>query len=144
MGRGSNGSSGGGGGSTGLTPNATGGETRVVRGKKINTATVVNQAIAASNKSRLDLDAAEKELMRKGWRPPSQAALDAGFASESGSVTIRNYAIQKSVLSNISRISGASLNNQEGKWNFSNANTIHKDFNEYLWRRVHGHRQRFS
>ena len=130
--------------STNLIANATNGNNRVVNGKKINTAEIVNQAIERANASELDLEAAEMTLKSKGWTAPTQAAIDMGFATETAEETIKNFAIQTAVLNEIEKLSGASASQQIGKWNFTNAQTIHDSFDAYLWKRVHGHRQNFA
>ena len=129
---------------TELTPNAENGNSRVVSGQKINTAEIVNEAIASVNEKTLDLAAAEAALKAKGWVAPTQAMIDFGMASETGEETIRKFATQTAILSEIEVLSGASTSRQVGKWDFTSAQTICDSFDAYLWQRVHGHRQKFS
>ena len=127
-----------------MQANAVNGNDRVVRGTKINTAEIVNRAIENVNDTELDLAAAEEALKARGWTAPSQDAIDAGWATETGEETINNFAFQTAVLSEIERLSGSSTSRQIGKWDFTSAQSIHDSFDAYLWRRVHGHRSRFS
>ena len=129
---------------TGLTPNAENGNSRVVSGQKINTAEIVNEAIASVNEKTLDPVAAEAALRAKGWIAPTQDMVDFGMASETGEETIRKFATQTAILSEIEVLSGASTSRQVGKWDFTSAQTICDSFDAYLWTRVHGHRQKFS
>lgn len=129
---------------TNLFPNAENGNNRIVKGQKINTADIVNQAIANVNEKPLDLEQAKISLIHQGWSAPSQAMIDAGFVTETGDETIKRFAIQTAILSEIEALSGASTSQQIGKWDFTTAQTIHDSFDAYLWRRVSGHRQKFS
>jgi len=129
---------------TQIIPNAENGKSRVVNGKKISTAEIVNQAITIVNETGLNLSEAEETLKATGWTAPTQAMIDMGFADETGEETIKNFAIQTAILNEIEALSGSSASNQVGKWDFTNAQTILEGFEAYLWKRVHGHRQSFS
>ena len=128
MGRNSGGGGRGGGGGVGIKPNATGGRMRQIRGEKHNTADIVNRAIS---RARPNLDHAREALGRLGHRSPAESM-------------VRDYAVQHAVLDQIGRMTGSNALGQIGRWNFSSAESIHRDFNRYLDRRIGGQRQRWS
>jgi len=129
-GRGGGGGGGGGGeAGIGITPNATGGRTRQIRGKDVNTAAAVNEAIRRGG--QMDFAGAESALRTLGNQNPSAAM-------------INDYARQKLILGNLEKVSGASTSGQIGKWNFSNAQTITQSFDSYLNRRVAGQRAEWT
>ena len=127
-GGGSGGGGGGGRGGAGIAANASGGRVRQIAGSNYNTADVVNQAI---RDARPNPDLARRELERLGHRNPAESV-------------VRDYAVQHAVLSNIGRITGSNAMDQVGKWNFTNADTIHSSFNSYLNRRRQGQQQRWT
>jgi len=110
---------------------ATGGEIRQVAGQRINSADVVNQSLDAAKKMPLDLDGARNALQHLGHKSPPDAL-------------IQRYAHEQRILKAIEKMTGANATGQSGKWNMSTADTLHRDFNKYLWRRVHGIRQSWS
>ncbi len=110
---------------------ATGGKVRQIAGKRANTADIVNAAIAESNQAQLDLGRAADSLRRLGHaNPPAE--------------TIANYARQTDVLNRIGKATGSNAGGQVGKWNFTNAQTIHDDFLSYLDRRIGGQHARWT
>lgn len=118
-------------GGGGVAADATGGTTRTIRGQRRNTADLVNQAIS---EGRDDLPAARVALARLGNTSPSDAV-------------VRDYARQARVIGNIQRATGIGTEaaiGQIGRWNFSSAQTILRDFEAYLNRRVQGQRARWG
>jgi hypothetical protein len=129
---------------------ATGGETRQVAGQRINSADVVNQSLDAAKKMPVDLNAARETVNLRvyGSKSPSAEQLERydrvlGRKPPSEATIVR-LANERRILKAIGEITGSNATGQEGKWDFSSADTIHRDFNKYLWRRVHGIRQRWS
>lgn len=114
-----------------ITGVATGGRDRVVAGKKINTADVVNRIIRESNASQIDLSGAEQALQRLGHRQPPPDMIE-------------DYAIQRDVLNRLGKATGSAAGGQIGKWDFSTAQTIHDAFNDYLGRRIAGQHARWT
>jgi hypothetical protein len=125
------GDAGGGDDTAGISGTATGGKDRVVAGKKINTAAVVNAAIADTNKAKLDMDGAEKALKSMGHTKPDPKI-------------VKDYATQKDLLARLEKATGANVTGQVGKWEFTNAQTIHDSFDSYLSRRVSGQHARWT
>ena len=114
-----------------MEANATNGSKRQVRNQQIDTAEIINQAIETVNESGIDLDAARDSLEMMGHTAPADAMVE-------------TYATQTAVLSAIETLTGANATGQIGKWDFSNAQTIHDSFNSYLGRRVQGQRSRWN
>ena len=114
-----------------MEANATNGSKRQVNKRQVDTAELVNQAIEMVNESGIDLDAARDSLRMIGHTAPADALVE-------------NYATQKAVLAAIETLTGANATGQIGKWDFSNAQTIHDSFNSYLGRRVQGQRSRWN
>jgi hypothetical protein len=116
MGRGS-----GGGGRSGSSMGmATGGVVRQINRANRNTADIVNKALAMGGKA--DLDSARASLILLGHRDPSAEV-------------VQQYARQSLILGNIERVSGVNASGQIGKWDFTNAQSIHTSFQKYLDRR---------
>jgi hypothetical protein len=125
------GSGGGGGGrgdGAGIAANATGGKVRQIGGHNFNTADVVNRALSTGTP---DLEGARTALRGMGHKSPPEAM-------------VKDYARQKLVLQNISDITHSNARDQIGKWDFSNASTIHRSFNSYLERRIQGQHARWT
>lgn len=114
-----------------LEANAVNGVNRQVARRQINTATVVNEAIARANGRVPDLDGARRMLRALGHSDP---------ASE----MVESYAYQLAVLAALQSLTGASTGGQIGKWDFTSAQSVHDAFNSYLSRRVQGQRSRWN
>jgi primosomal protein N'' len=114
-----------------LEANAVNGTSRQVANRQINTATVVNEAIAQANGQALDLDGAREALRKLGQSNPAADVVE-------------SYAYQVAVLAALETLTGASTTQQIGKWDFRSAQSIHDAFNSYLSRRVQGQRSRWT
>ena len=114
-----------------MDANAANGVSRQVANRQINTATVVNEAIARANGRALDLDGARLALQRLGHSDPTAEHIE-------------RYAYEVAVLAALEEITGASTMQQIGKWDFRSAQAIHDAFNHYLNRRVQGQRSRWN
>jgi len=117
---------------------------RIVNKTKIDTAEIVNAAIAIANEN-IDTAAAEMELKRQGWQPITEAAAKFfDMPYEPAEVTISRYAYAVAVCNAIAKLTGAAVIGQEGKWDFASAETIEASFISYLDRRVNGIRRGFT
>ena len=114
-----------------MDANAANGVSRQVANRQINTATVVNEAIARANGRALDLDGARLALQRLGHSDPTAEHIE-------------RYAYEVAVLAALEEITGASATQQIGRWDFASAQTLHDAFNRYLNRRVQGQRSRWN
>jgi len=114
-----------------ITPNATNGTRRQVNNSQINTAEIVNAAIATVNESNLDLVEAERYLRHLGHAAPAAELVE-------------QVAYQSAVLAEIERLTGANVSGQTGKWNFSSAATVLASFESYLNRRIDGQHARHT
>ena len=114
-----------------LEANAINGTSRQVANRQINTATVVNEALARVNGQALDLDAARAAICKLGNNNPAADVVE-------------SYAYQVAVLAALEALTGASTTQQIGKWDFRSAQSLHDAFNSYLSRRVQGQRSRWN
>ena len=114
-----------------LEANAVNGVNRQVANRKVNTATVVNEAITLANAQALDLDGARAALQRLGHSAPTAEQVE-------------TYAYQMAVLTALQALTGANTTGQIGRWDFRSAQSVHDAFNSYLNRRVQGQRSRWN
>jgi hypothetical protein len=128
----------GGGGETSRVPKgiAQSGKDRIVYGNKTNTADVINSSLdsarEAEQNGKLNLDSARQKLIALGNGNPTDAQ-------------IKDYAIQAHVLNNIGQqTQNGFIENQIGRWNFQDAQSVHDSYNNYLDRRISGQHQRYS
>jgi hypothetical protein len=114
-----------------LESTAINGTSRQVANRQINTAAVVNEAIARANGQALDLDAARAAICKLGNNNPAADV-------------VASYAYQVAVLAELETLTGAATTQQIGKWDFRSAQALHDAFNAYLSRRVQGQRSRWT
>ena len=114
-----------------MDASAINGMNRQVANRRINTAAVVNEAIARANGQALDLDGARAALQRLGHSAPTAEHIE-------------RYAYEVAVLAALEALTGANTTGQIGRWDFASAQTLHDAFNRYLNRRVQGQRSRWN
>lgn len=114
-----------------MDANAINGVSRQVAKRQINTAAVVNEAIARANGQTLDLDGARVALQRLGHSDPAPERVE-------------RYAYEVAVLAMLQSLTRANTTGQIGKWDFTSAQSVHDAFNSYLSRRVQGQRSRWN
>ncbi len=112
------------------TGTAENGQTRIINGKKFNTADLVNEALQKASETDLDLEKAREWL--------------AYYYHTSDEDAILRYATETEILKILDRMTGANFGGQIGKWNMGTAESIHDEMNSYLNRRIQGRRSRWG
>lgn len=105
--------------------------TRQINKQEYNVEQLVDEALAQADTMTLDLDAAQRKLAYLGHRNPAEE-LVARCAREMG------------ILRYMARKTGAAFDGQFGKISFNSRQQTIEDVDAYLWRRVHGQRQRHT
>lgn len=139
-------------------PDAVDGVSRVVGGIKINTADIVNKALIAADTEYLDNDinyVKNNFPINPTYTKEKFDQISTMYGEEYAKSTfgiktdaeIRQIAKQRSILRHIDKqLSNANVTNQfnNGRWNFTSANTIKDSLNRYLDRRLSGQHARWT